>query len=50
MISQTSTGVPQCDDAAVDAANMGKKKVQVTYRRTVLRLPELDHSKSGGAE
>jgi len=31
--------------AAVEAASMGKSKAKANYRRTVLRLPDLDHYK-----
>jgi hypothetical protein len=30
----------------MEAASMGSKKVKINYRRTFLRLPDLDHSKS----
>src|SRR5438128_11767398 len=29
----------------MEAASMGKKKAKPNYRRSVLRLPDLDHSK-----
>jgi site-specific recombinase XerC len=32
--------------AAVEAAVMGKKRAKPNYRRTVVRLPDLDHSKT----
>ena len=34
--------IPCC---GVEAASMGKRKVNANYRRTVLRLPDRDHSK-----